>query len=156
MARHLAVETAYARNIADPLVLTIDGTDFRFDPRLDVARLAALFTRFQEGLTNLGDESLPLGERVGVAEAKRAEGIEALTTCVVDEQRQQFATEAAMRLDVTALANVVTWLLQEVSGQTTPTQPPSSSDGSSGTGAPSTAGAAPEASTSPVSPSTVP
>lgn len=147
MARHLAIETAYARNIADPLVLTIDDVDYHLDPAIDVGRLAALFTRFQDGLTALGDEATPIDERVATMTAKRSEGINALAHCISDDQRQAFVESAEQRLDLTSLANVITWLLSEVSGQPTPTPPPSSSNGSSAAGPVSTDGAPPEEST---------
>jgi len=145
--RHLAIETAYARNIADPLVLTLDGTDYRLDPAINVGHLAALFTRFQDGLTSLGDDDLPMDQRMATMEAKRVEGVNALTQCVVVDEREAFAALGLERIDVVQLANIITWLLSEVSGQATPTQPPSSSNGSLADGPASTAGALPEAST---------
>jgi hypothetical protein len=156
MPRHLAIETAYARNIADPLVLTLDGAEYPLDPAISVGHLAALFSGFQDGVTALNDESQPVEERVKAMETKRIEGVNALTKCVAEDRREAFAAEALARIDVMTLANIVTWLLSEVSGQATPTQPPSSSNGSQADGPPSTAGAQPEESTSSPSPPTAP
>lgn len=147
MPRHLAIETAYARNIADPLVLSIDGDDWHLDPSINIGSLAALFTRFQDGLAAMGDEAVPLDQKIGTMEAKRVEGINALTQTLMPDERQRFADYALLRIDVTTMANIVTWLLSEVGGQATPTPPPSSSNGSPADGAPSTAGALPEGST---------
>jgi hypothetical protein len=156
VARHLAIETAYARNQRDPLVLDLDGAAYTMDPTLDVGRLAVLFNRFQDGLTGLADEDRPLSERIEAVAAKKPEGVQALTECITPAERERFTAEAPDRLDVTALANIITWLLSEVSGQATPTPPPSSSDGSAADGPTSTDGAPPEESTPSPSPQTVP
>jgi hypothetical protein len=154
--RHLAIETAYARNVADPLVLDLDGRDWRLDPAINVGHLASLFTRFQDGLTSIGDDDQPMDARLQAMEGKRVEGINALTQCLAPEEREAFTPYALERIDVTVLAQIITWMLSEVSGQATPTQPPSSSNGSQADGAYSTDGAQPEASTPSPSPQTVP
>jgi len=146
MPRHFAIETAYARNLADPLTFDIDSASFRVDPSLDVGRVAVLFDRFQDGLATLGDETTAMTARVELMARKRVEGVTALTACVVEEQREEAATFSE-RLSLVEMSNLITWLLSEVSGQATPTQQASSSDGSSPDGSSSTAGALPVAST---------
>lgn len=155
MPRHFAIETAYARNLADPLVLDIDNESFQLDPGLDVGRLAVLFTSFQDGLSELTDDNVPLANRVTVVDEKKRQGTTALAECLVAEDRQRFI-ETASRVDIVALSNIITWMLTEVSGQPTPTPPPSSSSGSSADGPASTDGAPPVGSTPSPSPQTVP
>lgn len=147
MPRHFAIETAYARAIRDPLVLDIDDLSFKLDPALDVGRLAVLFTRFQDGLTELADDTVPLADRIAKVDEKKQQGVEALTQCIAEDERERFAAEVPQRVDVTTLSNIITWLLSEVGGQATPTPPPSSSNGSSADGPALTDGAPPVEST---------
>jgi len=139
MPRNLALSTAYARAIADPLTITIDEDTFTIDPTLDVTRCAMLFAQFQDGLDSVGDKDIPLADRVVTMEAKKHEGLAALAQCMVEEDRQRF-TDIGSHVDIKTLSQLVAWVLSEVSGMD-PTQPESSGAGSSPTTTTSTDGA---------------
>lgn len=141
MTRHKAFLTAAARRRRDPIVWTIDETDVQLIASADFTLLGSLIDALQaeqpEGMTPMQ-----------AAAKRRNEIVFALSEFIEPNDREQWYG-LVPDLDMTILGEMATEVITEYSGAANPTQAPSSDSGSSETGQSSTAGAAPEASTSP-------
>lgn len=137
---------------------TGEGTDIdvelRVDPLLDVVRLGAAFGHFSAVLTTLRDEDVSVEDKLAGLDSQVPEARRQLRQCLVPTDREKWDRVAA-GVDIRTIGQLVRWLTQELSPMD-PTQQASSSDGSTPTSEPSTAGAQPAAWTPPASPTPEP
>jgi hypothetical protein len=139
MARSRSFQTAAARRRNDPIVWNIDGTDIRLRASVDLSEIAPLVDELQA--------PTPKGaNQVGAAVAKREAMVRAVLTFIEPDDRDAFGV-VEPDIDMQLLVEMVQELVTEYAGAANPTKPSPSSDGSDATGASSTDGAAPEAST---------
>lgn len=137
MTRHRSFTTAAARRKADPIVWEIDGTEIRLRPSVDLVEIAEAVEQLQAPIEGNSLEGIV---------KRRTLMVDMIATFVTPEDRDQFAAISG-DLDVAVLVEMVQEVTGEYTGTGNPTQPESSSDGSSPTGNSSTAGARPEEST---------
>jgi len=145
MTRHREFQTAAARRREDPIVWTIDGTDIRLMPSVELAAIALLVGSLQDQ-----DDD---GEGMQIVMAKRSRLLAAMRQFVVADDVEAFDTLEA-DLDFFVLVEMHNELLAEYAGSGNPTRRASSLAGSEPTGESSTAGAAPEELTPSLSPLT--
>ena len=140
MARSRSFETAAARRRSDPIVWTIDGTDIRLRPSVDIGEIAPLVDELQAPVE---------GNQVKAAVVKKGAMIDTIKTFIEPDDHDKFDT-ITPDLDMGILLEMVQEVVGEYAGTANPTKRSSSSDGSSTDGKSSTDGAAPETSTLPV------
>jgi hypothetical protein len=142
MTRMKAFQTAAARRRSNPIVWDIDGQQIRLVSSADLASVGHLVEVTIEEMSD--DEPV-----MQFANAKRTKLIDALRAFVVPGDLEAFA-QIEPDLDMGILSEMTSEIITEYTGQGNPTQPPSSSDGSSSDGQTSTATAPPEDSTLPL------
>ena len=140
MARSRSFETAAARRRSDPIVWTIDGTDIRLRPSVDIGEIAPLVDELQAPVE---------GNQVKAAVVKKAAMLETIKTFIEPDDHEVF-DRISPDLDMGILLEMVQEVVGEYAGTANPTKQSSSSDGLSTDGPSSTDGAAPEESTPPV------
>ena len=140
MARSRSFETAAARRRNDPIVWTIDGTDIRLRPSVDIGEIAPLVDELQAPVE---------GNQVKAAVVKKGAMIDTIKTFIEPDDHDKFDT-ITPDLDMGILLEMVQEVVGEYAGTANPTKRSSSSDGSSTDGKSLTDGAAPETSTLPV------
>lgn len=137
MTRHKAFTTAAARRRANPIIWTIDDTEIRLRPMVDITELGSIV----EGLQTVDGMA-----SIAVVGERRDMMIDLITICVEPDDRPLFHS-CRDSLDIPILVEMVQEVMAEYTGAPNPTRPESSSDGSSPTGESSTAGAPVVAST---------
>lgn len=115
----------------------IDGTEIRLRPSVDLVEIAEAVEQLQAPIEGNSLEGIV---------KRRTLMVDMIATFVTPEDRDQFAAISG-DLDVAVLVEMVQEVTGEYTGTGNPTQPESSSDGSSLTGNSSTAGALLEEST---------
>ena len=140
MARSRSFETAAARRRSDPIVWTIDGTDIRLRPSVDLVEIAPLVDELQAPVE---------GNQVKAAVVKKGAMIDTIKTFIEPDDYDKF-DKVTPDLDMGILLEMVQEVVGEYAGTANPTKQSLSSDGSSTDGKSLTDGAAPETSTLPV------
>lgn len=144
MTRQRSFTTAAARRRSDPIVWTIDGTDLRLLPFIDVALFGSLADAVSAQPSEPGWPGI-IAKRDGIVALMRE--------CFHEDDRETW-DRLVPEVEPALLGELSQEMLMEFAGAPDPTPPSSSVSGSSATGASSTGGALPEASTPQPSPLT--
>lgn len=137
MSRNRQFTTAAARRRADPIIWTIDEVPLKLRASVDIVEVAVALETLRE----------PVEENSARAVAAKRTAMLGILRTFIEPESHDALEEVSPSLDMALLAEMVRDLAQEYAGTANPTNSASSSDGSSGTGESSTAGALPAGST---------